>query len=125
VPFYRRKYVLPIYRRCSALIAVGILSVAIGSYLRSRKYLYTDDAIVDGQKISISSECPGRIKKLTEPEGSTVKKDELLVELDDSEINAEKTKAEATLLSSEENEKSVRLQPGKSEHHVRQNQGSL
>jgi RND family efflux transporter MFP subunit len=101
VPYYRRKYVLLV----SALIAVGILSVAIGSYLRSRKYLYTDDAIVDGQKISISSECPGRIKKLTESEGSTVKKDELLVELDDSEINAEKTKAESTLLSSEENEK--------------------
>lgn len=101
VPIYRRKYVLLLM----ALIAVGILSVAIASYLSSRKYLYTDDAIVDGQKISISSECPGRIKRLTAPEGSMVKKDDLLVELDDSEINAEKSKAEASLLSSEENQK--------------------
>jgi membrane fusion protein (multidrug efflux system) len=80
--------------------------VIIVSCIRSRKYLYTDDAIVDGHKISVSSECPGRIKHLAVSEGSAVKKDELLVELDDSEINAERTKAEATLHSSEENERS-------------------
>jgi len=102
VPFYRRTRVLLV----GALIAVGISSVVVVSCVRSSKYLYTDDAIIDGQKCSVSSECPGRIKRLTASEGTTVKKDGLLVELDGSEIDAEKTKAEATLHSSEENERS-------------------
>lgn len=101
VPFYRKKYVSLLM----ALFAIGIVSAIVVSVLKSWKYIYTDNAIVDGQKISISSECPGRIKQLTASEGSIVKKDDLLVELDDAEINAEKTKAEANLLSGEENEK--------------------
>ena len=101
VPFYRKKIVQMLF----GLAATAIFAAGIMSYLKSRGTLYTDNAVVDGQKISVSSQCAGRLMRLTATEGLMVKKGDLLVELDASEANAEMAKAEAALQSGESNVK--------------------
>ena len=101
IPWYRKKNILIMI---SAAI-IGIISTAAAFFLRSQNYLYTDNAIIDGQKISVSSQYQGKILKLSPVEGGFVKKGELLIQLDDSELKAEKTRVETALLCDGENVK--------------------
>jgi HlyD family secretion protein len=52
---------------------------------------------IEATEVDISSEVGGQIEKLLADEGDLVKKDQLIAQLDDSQIQAEVTRAEAAL----------------------------
>lgn len=101
IPWYRKKNILIVV----FLALIGTISAVAVFFLRSQYFLFTDNAIIDGQKISVSSRYQGKILKLAPVEGGFVKKGELLILLDDSELKAEKTRAETALLCDKENVK--------------------
>ena len=92
---------VPLYRKKSVLIPFFIiLLAAIGGiywYIGQLGYVSTDDAFIDGNKLSISSKMLGRITLLTVDEGDTVKQGQLLVQLDSTDLKARENQAKATL----------------------------
>lgn len=92
-------------------LALVILIVIIGSiwwYKEYSKYISTDDAHVDSDKVSVSSKIIGRISHLYADEGDAVKQGTLIAELDSSDLVAQKlqaialqAQAEATLNQSD------------------------
>jgi membrane fusion protein, multidrug efflux system len=79
------------------LIPLIIITVATNYYLNVRPYITTNDAFVDGEKVAISAKFTGRIKQLDAKEGDTVNQDQLLVQLADSDLQAQQHQAEANL----------------------------
>jgi membrane fusion protein, multidrug efflux system len=74
-------------------LIVVVLAVLIGIiywYSEYSKYISTDDAHVESDNVSISSKMLGRISKIYAAEGDTVKKGQLLVEIDSLELIAQK-----------------------------------
>ena len=92
---------VPLYRKKSVLIPFFIiLLAAIGGiywYIGQLGYVSTDDAFIDGNKLSISSKMLGRITQLTVDEGDTVKQGQLLVQLDSTALKAKEEQAKALL----------------------------
>jgi membrane fusion protein (multidrug efflux system) len=92
---------VPIYRKKRVLIPFFIiLLAAIGGiywYIGQLGYVSTDDAFIDGNKLSISSKILGRITQLNVDEGDTVKQGQLLVQLDDTDLKAKEDQAKALL----------------------------
>lgn len=74
------------------LIIIVIVIVTAGSlwYKQYLKYITTDDAYVDTDKVNVSSKVMGRVIALHADEGNLVKEGDLLVELDSSEILSQK-----------------------------------
>jgi RND family efflux transporter, MFP subunit len=103
-PWYRKKFLLSIL-----VGTIALIFIIIGLYFTSEHYLYIDNAMVDGEKISISSKYPGKIAKMFASEGSFVSKGQLLVTIDDDELLAQKRQGESSLLYNEENVKSCAL----------------
>ncbi len=100
-PLYRKKRVV-----IPALIFIAAAAVAVWYwYMNYRGYDSTDDAYVDGNRVSISSKMLGRIVELGADEGDTVKAGETIVRLDDADLRAQETQAQAALVSAEENVK--------------------
>ncbi|HBE78958.1 MAG TPA: hypothetical protein DDW65_14445 [Firmicutes bacterium] len=100
-PWYRKKFLL-----LSILVGtIALLFIIINLCFTSGHYLYIDNAMVDGEKISISSKYPGKIAKMFVSEGSFVDKGQLLVQMDDDELLAQKRQAESNILYNEENVK--------------------
>ena len=93
VPLFSRKRVMiPIF------ITVFILSAAaLYWYLDLAGTVSTDDAYVDGNRVTVSSKYLGRIVLLTVDEGSVVKKGDVLVKLDVSDLNAQQRQARASI----------------------------
>jgi membrane fusion protein (multidrug efflux system) len=98
-PFHRKKRVLI---PTALVVIVAILAVSYW-YLYLRGYVATDDAFVDGDAITISSRILGRVTRLSVDEGDTVTQGQLLVQLDDSDLQAQKAQAEAGLAYAEQN----------------------
>ncbi len=97
VPMYRKKRVLiPFF--IILLAAAG----AIYWYIGQLGYVTTDDAFVDGNKLSISSKMLGRITELAVDEGDTVHQGQLLVKLDSTDLAAQENQAKAMLDLSQE-----------------------
>ncbi len=88
---YRRKRVI------IPLLSMVIVAAAVFAYwyLYLRGYISTDDAFVDGDAITISSKILGRVRALTADEGDSVSPGQLLVQLDDSDLLAQKAQATA------------------------------
>lgn len=77
-------------------IVVGIVLVAgILWYRQYMKYIYTDDAYIDTDNISVGSKMLGRIIKVYADEGDSVVKGELLARLDTTDIIAQRDHAVA------------------------------
>ncbi len=80
---------------------IVLLLVAGGAlvywYAVLRGVVSTDDAYIDGNRVSLSSEIMGRIERLTVDEGDTVQAGELLVQLDDHDLQAQLVQARAAL----------------------------
>jgi len=94
-------------------LGVGIFFVAlfcIGYYFHSRKYVWTNDAFVDGYQISISSDVEARIIELYVDEGDTVKAGQLLCQLDESIFNSRKEDAATNVSLLEESLKLYKIQ---------------
>ncbi|HTY01109.1 MAG TPA: HlyD family secretion protein [Bacteroidota bacterium] len=93
---------LPLYRKKRILIPFAFLIIlAAGGlwyyYTQIRGFDSTDDAFVDGNRVSISSKMLGRIVFLAADEGDSVKQGEVLVRLDDADLRAQEAQAEAGL----------------------------
>jgi membrane fusion protein (multidrug efflux system) len=93
VPLLSRKRVM-----VPAFIALFVLTVsALYWYLNFAGTVSTDDAYIDGNRVTISSKYLGRITQLTVDEGSVVKKGDVLVRLDISDLSAQQRQARASL----------------------------
>jgi membrane fusion protein, multidrug efflux system len=107
-------------------LIVVILLVIVGGWYWYRdysKYITTDDAFVDSDRVSVGSKIMGRIVKSYVIEGDSVKANMLLAELDSTELVAQKNQtlasknqaiastkqAEAKYISDEENLKVLRV----------------
>jgi membrane fusion protein, multidrug efflux system len=91
--FHRKKRVLiPLLLM---LIVAALVIFYWYNYLRG--YVATDDAVIDSDAVTISSKILGRIVALNTDEGDSVKADQLLVRLDDSDLKAQEAQARAAL----------------------------
>jgi membrane fusion protein (multidrug efflux system) len=96
-------------KRVIALVLLPILLIGAGVtywYLALRGFVSTDDAYIDANRVSISTEMLGRIVTLAADEGDTVHQGEVLVRLDDRDLRAQQGQAQAAL---EHAQASVRL----------------
>lgn len=72
------------------VVVVVVLAAVIYWYSEYTKYISTDDAHLESDNVSISSKILGRISKIYAAEGDSVKKGQLLVELDSMELISQK-----------------------------------
>jgi membrane fusion protein (multidrug efflux system) len=81
------------------LIVILVVLLVVGGVMYSKymKYVTTDDALVDGNNVALSSKIMGRISQLYAEEGDSVKANQLLVILDTADIYAQKLQTEAQL----------------------------
>lgn len=80
------------------LAASGLLIVLVaGWYMHHRRYVYTNDAFIDGYQISISSDVEARLIELFVDEGDYVEKGQLLCQLDESIYLTRKKEAETNV----------------------------
>ena len=91
---------LPLYKRTGLLVVVAIvLAAAMGGgwyyYTQIRGFENTDDAFIDGHRGAISSKILGRIVELRVDEGDTVKRGDILLKLDDSDLRAQEAASSA------------------------------
>jgi membrane fusion protein, multidrug efflux system len=101
VPMYRKgKIVIPL------LLGVAILSVVLWKwYMGTMEYVNTDDAFIDGNRVTVSAKILGRIVVLAADEGDAVQQGGILVQMDDSDLKAQEAQAKAALTLSQENVK--------------------
>lgn len=78
-----------------ALVIAGVIAAGWYYYRQYTKYYSTDDAYLDAHRVSVSSKILGRIVAIYASEGDTVYQNELLVELDSSDLVAQKIQAVA------------------------------
>lgn len=84
-----------------------IFATAFSWHLHSRKYVWTNDAYLDGYQIQISADIEARIITLFFDEGDMVKKGDLICQLDESILDSQRADA---LTNVELLEQSVKLQ---------------
>ncbi len=89
--FKKKKIVIPV------LIILLAAAAAIYWYIGQLGYVSTDDAFIDGNKLSVSSKILGRIMNLAVDESDTVKQGHLLVQLDSTDLKAQESQAKAML----------------------------
>lgn len=94
VPLFRKKRVLIPFLLFIAAIFAGVWYW----YSALRDFVSTDDAFVTADRVSISAKVLGRISRLAVDEGSVVKKGDILVQLDDSDVRAQLEQAKANLV---------------------------
>lgn len=87
-------------RKLRAYILLGMVVVAVFIvgwyyYWQYTKYYSTDDAYIDADRVSVSSKILGRIIRIQAQEGDTVFMGQLLVELDSSDLVAQRIQAVA------------------------------
>ena len=99
VPLYRNvKIVIPLF-----LVVLAIAIFAWRYYITLRDFVSTDDAYIDGDRVSVSTKILGRIDQLTVDEGDSVRQGQILVRLDDSDLRAQEAQAKASLAFAREN----------------------
>jgi membrane fusion protein (multidrug efflux system) len=84
-------------KRYIPLIAIILIVLTAGIlwYRQYSKYIYTDDAYIDSDNIFMGSKILGRIAHLYYEEGDTVLKGKILIELDSSDLIAQKRQSMA------------------------------
>ncbi len=98
---------LPMYRKKRVIIPTAILLAIAAAglwyyYTQIRGFDSTDDAYVDGNRVSISAKMLGRMVSLAADEGDTVRQGEVVVRLDDADLRAQEAQAEAGLVDARE-----------------------
>ncbi len=92
---------VPLFRKKKIVIPFLIILIAAAAgiywYIGQLGYITTDDAFIDGNKLSVSSKILGRITDLKVDEGDTVRQGQLLVRLDSTDLKAQENQAEAML----------------------------
>lgn len=83
-----------------ALTALTLCVVALVIWLHFfRPYVRTNDALIDGYKVSVSSDISARIIKLYVDEGDVVKTGDLIADMDDTIAQSQKVEAQAKIES--------------------------
>jgi membrane fusion protein (multidrug efflux system) len=95
-------------RRIKAfLIALVLIVAALYSawrwYSNMRMFVSTDDALIDANRLNVSSRTLGRIVRLGADEGDTVAVGQVLVQLNVNDLLAQSVQAKAALTLAEEN----------------------
>lgn len=92
---------VPVFSIKKIIIPFLIIAIAAAGsiywYIGQLGFVSTDDAYIDGNRLSVSSKMLGRITGLHADEADSVKKGEILVELDNTDLLAQKKQAQATL----------------------------
>ncbi|MGD0581663.1 MAG: HlyD family secretion protein [Bacteroidales bacterium] len=83
------------------IVILIILSGALYWYRDYRMYLTTDDAHVDANNVTVSSKILGRIVALHADEGDSVKLGQLLVEIDSTDLIAQRRQAQSVMAQSQ------------------------
>ena len=78
-------------------------------YMKSSSTVYTDDALIEADKFTVSSKYAGRIASILVKEGENVKVGQILMKLDASDLLAQKEQAKAALAFAEENSKLAKV----------------
>ena len=87
-----RRYIIVVF------ILIIVAAIVFGYwYFFLKGVVSTDDAFIDANPVTVSSKISGRIVMLAMDDGDSVSQGELLVQLDDSDLLAQKAQAEATL----------------------------
>nr|WP_320059277.1 HlyD family secretion protein [uncultured Bacteroides sp.] len=80
---------------------IAVVAIVLGGswywYVEYTKYISTDDAHIDSDNYAVSSKMLDRINHIYFEEGDSVKRGDLLVELDSTELHAQKMQSEANL----------------------------
>ena len=87
-------------------LTVVILLVIVGGiywYIDYYSYIKTDDAVVASDVVSVSPKIMGRISKLYVDEGDSVRKGELIAEIDSVDLIAQKQQVLASKVQTEAN----------------------
>lgn len=100
----RMNFIIP-----TVIISLFII-VSVYWYIGQQGHISTDDAFINAYKLSVSSKIPGRIYKLKVDEGDRVKKNQLLVVLDSTQLKANENIATSMLRLSEEDIKLANVQ---------------
>ncbi len=86
------------------IMILVVIVGAFGYYLnQKRRYIATDDAAIDADRVAVSAQMLGRITSLMADEGDEVQKGQVLIQLDDSDLRVRKIQADAALNLAEEN----------------------
>ncbi len=99
---------VPIYRKKRIWIPVFLLVLIAAAVYRYwdtnlRGYVSTDDAQIAGHSLAVSAKTLGRIIQLAVEEGDTVQPGQFLVQLDTTDLDAQKSQALANLNYAEKN----------------------
>jgi membrane fusion protein, multidrug efflux system len=84
----RFKIYLPVIIVIAAVLAIGYVW-----YRNYSRYISSEDAYIDADRVSVSSKMLGRITRLYFDEGDSVKAGELLAELDSTDLVAQKNQS--------------------------------
>ncbi len=95
-----RKRGLKFYIPMFLVIAIVVI-LSIFWYMKYTSYISTDDAYIDSDKVTVSSQLMGRITALYTAEGDTVRQGQLLAELDSSDLVARKQQAHTAKIQAE------------------------
>jgi membrane fusion protein (multidrug efflux system) len=84
------------------VLVLGLLAAGGYWYLKIREIIETDDAVVDADRMVVSTRVFGRVVVLAADEGDTVRVGDPLVQLDDTDLRARVAQAEAHLVLAQE-----------------------
>jgi membrane fusion protein, multidrug efflux system len=99
VPFYRnRNTVIAL-----VLVIAGAAAASFFYIKNKREYISTDDAVIDGNRVSVGAKMLGRIDTLAVDEGDSVRSGRLLFRLDASDLRAQENQAIAAVVLAREN----------------------
>lgn len=99
---------VPIYRRAKVAVPAVLIVLAASAvlwkwYVGTKDVVSTDDAFIDGNRVTISAKILGRITTLTVHEGDSVRTNQMLVLIDDADLRAQEAQANAALALAGEN----------------------
>jgi membrane fusion protein (multidrug efflux system) len=85
------------------VIIMGLITGFSFYYINKRNFISTDDAIIDANRVSISTKLLGRIHDLMADEGDSVHAGQNLVKIEESDLLAQEAQARASILLAREN----------------------
>jgi membrane fusion protein (multidrug efflux system) len=84
-----------------SIIILTVLIIAgigyLGYWMMFSKFIGTDDAAIEGDHVSISAKMMGRVRDIMVDEGTKVAAGQLLVQLDDTDLQAQEAQSGASL----------------------------
>jgi membrane fusion protein, multidrug efflux system len=84
-----------------AIVLCGLLFFGYKWYMNYTAFLKTDDAYIDADRVSVSPKMMGRIANMHVIEGDSVTRGSMLVELDTTDLAAQRMQAQATVSQAE------------------------